>query len=61
MKFVFHVNKFFPREELGLFQALTLRSEANTVEEAYTLIESQIPEGHRIWMWWEDEGLFDDI
>jgi hypothetical protein len=52
MKFVFLINDF-KEVSRARYTNTSLEAEGNTVEEAYAKIESQIPEGCRIFMWYE--------
>jgi hypothetical protein len=54
MKYVFHTTKFEPTDRPGVYHCVTLERFGKTVEQAYALAEASIPEGHRVWCWWED-------
>jgi hypothetical protein len=54
LKFVFHTTKFEPTDRPHVYHIVTLVRYARTVEQALELALPAVPEGHRIWSWWED-------
>lgn len=62
MKFFhFHVNKFTPKENFGHYHCMVLRSKGVDADAAYNRIVEQIPDGHRIWCWYEDETIEEEV
>lgn len=56
VKFVFLIDKTEPIPgKKHWYQCLNFRVEAPTREEAYDSIKSQIPEGHRMFCYYEDK------
>jgi hydroxymethylpyrimidine pyrophosphatase-like HAD family hydrolase len=55
-KFVFSSNKFERVEQTSVYKIFTLTAEAETMEEAYEKIEAQIPKGHHVWTWREEDN-----
>lgn len=54
-KYVFHTDMFEETEKKGHYSVFALRASGVTVEEAYIKIKDQIPEGHRVWTYHEED------
>jgi hypothetical protein len=53
MKYSFSTTLMTPLpDKKDHFKVHSIEVEADNLEDAYTLAEPQIPEGHRIWSWY---------